>query len=538
MLGVVFITPQLALVNCPAESTLITPKPIIPIPGSMPSILMTDINAQFLLNRNLFNRFYNGLFFVGGLLFGCCAPGIGLWLLAWVGLIPALIGLRLLPLMSKVAIAGFYFGCGYHLVWFCWFLGLYPMDWLGFTLWQSALIAIGAWLLLTIVGGVLFSVLFVLYRLLVTKTHWLITLLIFPLLWVALSQLWGQFDLFIPWAWIEYSQYQWCTQGLQAFTSPCAIVFYNALWAQVLWHLLNRKPALQIFSIQLNRLSRLLISMVCLISLPLCLVFATILYRGPEQAEKQNALPFQVHVLQGNLSIDEIRDETLLQQAKVQAYLTPLQVVTFDSVQKVPRLIVLPEEGVVSGWVNQHNPSENNDFTYLQQISDQKQAYIVVGLSSFVSNQKQTQLYNSMALLQPNNSPQFYDKHDLVVFGEREPNFLGLLPEGWLNSLFSNIGVDYQFGFSAGKRKALLQIEDFAILPTVCFELVSLPWDITTPPDNKPTVVINSSNLGWFHDHPMLEAQYKAIAQYKASYYHVPVVISANTGPSGVIIPQ
>jgi apolipoprotein N-acyltransferase len=51
-------------------------------------------------------------------------------------------------------------------------------------------------------------------------------------------------------------------------------------------------------------------------------------------------------------------------------------------------------------------------------------------------------------------------------------------------------------------------------------------------------LLINSSNLGWFHQNPLLEAQFLAIGQLRAAETHLPLVISSNTGISAIISNQ
>ena len=48
-------------------------------------------------------------------------------------------------------------------------------------------------------------------------------------------------------------------------------------------------------------------------------------------------------------------------------------------------------------------------------------------------------------------------------------------------------------------------------------------------------MIINTSNLGWFHQHPLLEAQFVAMGQMRAAEVKAPLFISANTGVSAMM---
>ncbi len=415
-------------------------------------------------------------------------------------------------LYKKIAFNGFLIGFVFHLIWFWWFTGLHPMDWLGITGLQSIAVAYGGWLLLSVIGGALFAVLFLIFRWMNDKCHWLFVLFVFPLIWVGLFQLWGQFDWFIPWANIEYSFFDFNLGEFNWVTHPYWLVFVSLAFA----YSFNNSYKLK------NKFLRF-------VDLTIWLGLTFWVLSVGSSIPQSHHLPFDVQLIQGDLSIDVIRDPQKLKTAKEAAYFRPLD--QMDPAE-TDLLVVLPEEGIISGWVNQQAPLNNPDVQRLQTVANVKNAYIAVGASTFQrqKNNDEPLLHNSFLLIGPDEKTQFYHKRDLVPFGEREPNFLGLLPKNWLNNLMKTLNVDYEFAFSAGTENKLLTMGQYKLLPTVCFELVSQPWTVAS--GEKPDAVINVSNLGWFHDHPSLQAQFEAIARYKARYYNLPVVISANTGPS------
>ncbi|MBC7996771.1 MAG: hypothetical protein IAF58_02445, partial [Leptolyngbya sp.] len=71
------------------------------------------------------------LAFIFGCILGLSAAGFDLWWLAWIGVAPLLVILRTVNSMKESAFTGLAFGLGYHLVAMSWFLGLFPLRWLG-----------------------------------------------------------------------------------------------------------------------------------------------------------------------------------------------------------------------------------------------------------------------------------------------------------------------------------------------------------------------------------------------------------------------
>ena len=72
-----------------------------------------------------------------GCLFGLSSPGFDLWWLAWVGLAPLLVLIQGARNKLEAGIIGLSFGMGYHLVALAWYLGLYPLRWLGMEDWLA-----------------------------------------------------------------------------------------------------------------------------------------------------------------------------------------------------------------------------------------------------------------------------------------------------------------------------------------------------------------------------------------------------------------
>lgn len=458
----------------------------------------------------------------GGML-GLAAPGYGFWFLAWVGLIPAFLWLLTLNNKpSQILLGGFVFGFAYHGVYCLWLLNLYPLDWLGFNTLESLVIALGAWLLVAVNGGILISVLF-----------WLLTdittpslnggcsrvqyAFLLPLFWVFAFTLYTLNPFWIPWALLEYTQtplgimrdLTTLTGNSQSIT--LLLIGYNLLGA--LW--------IKTYPSATKRWGWLLL-------LPPLLLGISHDNLHPHPNTWHSPTPLAIR--QGNLDIGTIRSTTQAQQAAQQAYRNPIAKTHYTP----GTLLILPEEGIIPGWVSLQNPLANPDFKALSQLAKRKQIAIVTGLSTY--SQITAQQFNSLALIQPQTAPQFYHKTKLVPFGE----YIPLINAQTASNLLNSMGIHYQPGFSAGSKASLLtleQVHPLSLGGLVCFELI-YPDLSKRYKKQGAQLLVNSSNLGWFHGSSLMESQFLAIGQLRAAETGLPLVISANTGVSAIISPS
>ncbi len=461
-----------------------------------------------------------------GLIFALSAPGYGLWPIAWVVLIPALHWVRKMDRPVDVALGGFWFGAMYHALYFIWFWDLHPLTWLGFSEWQSWLVTGAGWLLLVAEGGLLLAALMLAFQWLNRFRNVWLSLLLFPALWVLGFSLQNFSPLTLPWTLIEYSQAPVTTaRAIAALLGGSGLaygmVFHNVFWEA--W-LSGRLPKRDI-----GQRAGMLPS-----GWLLALVTPTLFFIGSLLPEQRTPLawPVPVAAVQGNLPIEIVRSSALLTPSVVgRAYLAPLQAASLP----VNTLVVLPEEGAVPGWVQAEHPFDNPVMASLQGIARQKQADIAVGISLAEGPRS----YNAIALIRHDHARvQYYRKRKLVPFGEYVP--FGAGPG--LSALLADLHVDYAPGFDAGRRADLLETSRLRIGGLVCFELIdSDPLGRGLAGESArrgATLLVDVSNLGWFHENRWMEAQFLAIARMRAAETGLPLILASNTGISAVLSPS
>jgi apolipoprotein N-acyltransferase len=144
-------------------------------------------------------------------------------------------------------------------------------------------------------------------------------------------------------------------------------------------------------------------------------------------------------------------------------------------------------------------------------------------------------VYNSIAVMSPEERLQTYRKRHLVIFGETIP---------WVDSfpLLKKIyeqqaGVEFGGSFTPGDSVEPLPIvvhgTTIGAIPTVCFEdtVGRLVRKFIRP---GPQVIINVTNDGWFKDSPAA-AQHFANARFRAIELRRPMLRCANSGVSAAL---
>jgi apolipoprotein N-acyltransferase len=450
-----------------------------------------------------------------GLLLGLSAPGINGWWLAWLALIPALFATARLDDKKRIFSGGFLLGFLYSGIYCLWFFDLHPLAWLGFSNIESRLVTLAGWLLLAAEGGLITGLLMRLYRYL--PAGWA-RMILFPVLWVFGFALLNCTPMALPWAYLEYTQaglwpMRWLAEWISGSGITALIVLYNTAWAEALSArgIRNRKQwlAAAIVPIILAGLQAL-----------------------PPPKANNPPWPIPIAIVQANLPIEVIRSGKLDLKVIEPAYIKPIRNLHLPA----GTLLVYPEEGVVPGWVPIEQPYFNPMMLRLALLAWEKRIYIAVGISSIDA---QNHRYNSIALLSPDlPTVQYYHKRRLVPFGETTPYGFGKA----LTDLLASLNVDYSTPYDAGEKSPLLYAGQAKIGGLICFELIDsapiMGGYAQQYRKQGANLLINTSNLGWFHQNPLLESQFLAIAQLRAAETHLPLVVSSNTGISAILSPE
>lgn len=419
-----------------------------------------------------------------GISLGFSAPGFDCGWLAWVALVLILHWLMTLEQASgrmglraafpEGFVRGACLGAAWHAVWTIWLWRLHPLDWLGVAPPMSLLVAAGAWMISILVGALCYG-------------------LILGLSAALLSSVGG-----LGPRWMR----RWVLPVLVLALCGSAVL---------------RLSTAVDFGVPLVRLA-----------------YGQSWVLGWMRPATPVTLPVPVAILQGNLPIDTVRTAEKIQQAAISAYLTPLATMDFPA----GTLVVLPEEGALPGWVETADPEKSWYIRQLQGLARRRGWTIIAGASVMDGDRA----YNGLVMLSPDDRPAaFYFKRIRVPFGETIP----YVDKTFARNALSAVGIDFGDGFDAGPAsQPLFHLETPAVSRPVsrlagliCFELL-YPDLATQARDQGADILVNASNLGWFHEDPLLAAQFRVMGQFRAAEAGRPLIVAANTGISAVIGPD
>jgi apolipoprotein N-acyltransferase len=465
-----------------------------------------------------------------GMVAGLAAPGFDLWPLAWIAWIPIFFWLPATRTVSSAFWRGLTVGAGYHAVYLCWYWGLHPLTWIGFTPEQSLAVSGGAWLLAFGWGALFTGLTLAAARWISPHLNAVGRILVFPLLWWAGFQLFRHTDFGVPWALLEYTQVRLpAIRLLAAGLSQCPlgswggggswvavlIIAHNVVWAE--WF--RQHPQ--------GRLLSMATWIPATLGIALLLIGLTSV-RDTTQPTQTRPVP--ITLVQGNLPIDVIRSADRSRSAAVSAYWQVLQQLPIEP----GSLIILPEEGAMPDTLALDAPENSPSYRALATLAAQHQSPILAGTISQSDLPPRRPLYNTLILIPPQESqlPQLYHKRRLVPFGETTP----YVDAQWLTATLQQLGVDYSTPFQPGEIHSVLSVQNqrLRIGGLVCFELI-YPELAREYQEQGANMLVNVSNLGWFHGNRWLEQQFLAIGQMRAAETGLPLAISTNTGVSALI---
>ncbi|MFL2485078.1 MAG: apolipoprotein N-acyltransferase [Candidatus Neomarinimicrobiota bacterium] len=190
------------------------------------------------------------------------------------------------------------------------------------------------------------------------------------------------------------------------------------------------------------------------------------------------------------------------------------------SLEDKAEIIVWPEVAVTSYLAN----NSYDRVRYQEKLSN---TYLITGIPERRSVDGVNENFNSSIILNPDGSFDTYQKIFLVPFAEYVPFF-----KNWINKMnqFDDIG-----SFYPGSDYKTFDIKNFKASILICYDSSS-PRIIKTMVDNGAEmlfIITNDSYVGQF-----MPYQHFQLARLRAVEQRVPVVQSANTGISGIILPS
>ncbi len=481
------------------------------------------------------------LAFLFGCILGLSSAGFDQSWIAWIGVAPLLVILRCVVGMKEAAFVGLAFGLGYHLVATSWFLGLFPLRWLGVEDWLGVQLSVLAWIFESLhqallIGGFAFLVYCLPLRSGFIPHYqrpffpymWAV-----PLIWLYCQWVVGTSELFlsVPVDQLAYSQSQHtgfiqiARIGGSAMVDFILILF-NAALAELVLDLvhLGRRLDGRVDKLR-QRVGPLLDLSIIAVVIVICNIWGGWeVHRIANQtrpevalAEDPQSYAVPIAIVQGNISIEEDRLKTTSAKAISDRY------AELSNGLGTP-LLVLPE-----GVANPVQLTPGYLVSRLKEISMREKKEILVGS---VESIKKAHV-NAARLISPANpANNLYVKRRLVPIGELAPlkAIEDTLPSDIVKRLPSQ-----QMSFLVSKTTELPQSIFGPMGVSICSEIV-YPRLLAREVRKGATILVNLSNLAWFHN-SSLNKQVLAAAVFRAVENGRYLVLSTNTGISAVIDP-
>ena len=190
------------------------------------------------------------------------------------------------------------------------------------------------------------------------------------------------------------------------------------------------------------------------------------------------------------------------------------------SLEEKADIIIWPEVAVTSFLAN-------NSYDRIRYQNKLSGAYLITGIPERKTIDGINQNFNSSIILKPDGSFDTYQKIFLVPFAEYVPFF-----KNWITKMnqFDDIG-----SFYPGSEYKTFNVNDFKASILICYDSSS-PNIVETMVKNGAEmifIITNDSYVGQF-----MPYQHFQLARLRAVEQRVPIIQSANTGISGVILPS
>ena len=424
---------------------------------------------------------------MSGLLLGLSYPPFSLGFLAWIAFIPLLHCISKEERIGQKALFGFVA---------CFTSNLIILNWMGLNSGTSPTVAIISYLALSLY-------LTIFWMAFIISTHFIpkkIELLLTPLSWIFFVEFLRNIGpLAGPWMNLSLTQSEYIRiiqlASIEVHAISFMVIFFNLI------------------------LYRFFIERNTVFLKYFVLILCSILFFGNYHVNSQNNRSIEKSV---NISIGQpsiFPDEKWNPNLRLRN-LAVMDSLLVKSLEDNADIIIWPEVAVTSFLAN--NPYDR--VRYQDKLSG---TYLITGIPERKNIDGINQNFNSSIILKPDGSFDTYQKIFLVPFAEYVPFF-----RNWITKMnqFDDIG-----SFYPGSEYKTFNIDDFKASILICYDSSS-PQIVEKMVDNGAEIIFiitNDSYVGQF-----MPYQHFQLARLRAVEQRVPIIQSANTGISGIILPS
>jgi apolipoprotein N-acyltransferase len=428
-------------------------------------------------------------------------PSAGLWLLAWIALIPLMLAVKWFP--DRAFVSGWFFGTLTNMISFFWVthsMTVYG----GLPEWIAGV----ALLIMSLILGAFIAVpVWVAESIRTMSSGKIPRVVLWPICWVAFEYIRAHLPLGLAFPWNSLGQSQ--------YAAP--YILQNADWGSFygisfLIVLVNAA----VFSLVTDRpIHRKTISVAALF------VITSILYGAIRYHSSYSGESFRVGIVQANVDLNEkwqpeSRWRTLMDHIHLSEKICP----------ENPQLLVWSESSIPFHFRHVWMYDDGNKGTlgiHLDAFMRQSNVPLLTGTLDRLDDD----VFNAVVLAVPNGTESYFYKQRLVPFGEFVP-----LKDVFF---FVNRLVDDQIGeFTAGNsNQPLVHPGGARIAITICYENI-FPELVRERVRAGADMICNVTNDAWFGD-TAAPGQHFSAACFRAVEMRRPVVRCANSGISGAV---
>ena len=424
---------------------------------------------------------------LSGLLLGLSYPPFNFGFFAWIALIPLFYSISKEEKVINKAFFGFLSSFSSNLI---------ILNWMGLNSGTSALVAIISYLSLSLYLTI-FWVAFIISIHFIPKK---MELFLIPISWIFFVEFLRNIGpLAGPWMNLSLTQSEYIRIIQLASIEVHAISFIVICFNLILYRVLIERNTV-------------------FLKYFIVILFSILLF-GNYHVNKQNNRSVEKLV---NLSIGQpsiFPDEKWNPNLRLRN-LAIMDSLLTKSLEEKADIIIWPEVAVTSFLAN-------NSYDRIRYQNKLSGAYLITGIPERKTIDGINQNFNSSIILKPDGSYDTYQKIFLVPFAEYVPFF-----KNWITKMnqFDDIG-----SFYPGSEYKIFNINDFKASILICYDSSS-PNIVETMVDNGAEmifIITNDSYVGQF-----MPYQHFQLARLRAVEQRVPIIQSANTGISGVILPS